>query len=369
MDETLYALALARLDGLSQANARLLYRAAGSARAVYEGRKHPEAWMDNPQPRARKALEDWDAALARAQQETAFAEQHDISILLLDTPAYPRRLAECDDPPLALFYRGTARLNAPKVVSVVGTRHATPYGKEICRRFCEELAAIAPDAVVVSGLAYGIDIQAHRHSLAAGLDTVAVLAHGLDRIYPSLHRQTATEMLRQGGLLTEYMTGTVPDKSNFVRRNRIVAGIADATVVVESAEKGGALITASLAQDYNREVFAFPGRATDEYSRGCNRIISTQAAQLATCAADVAAALGWQDGQSAKKPVQRELFPQLSPEEEHVCALLRHTDGKQLNRLAVESDMPVHRLSALLFEMEMKGIVKLLAGGRYLLLD
>lgn len=361
MEEAVYALAISRLKGISLANARLLYDKYGSATAVFkEGAAEPG--------RIREALREHAAeALQRAEAEMDFCRRKGIRVLCMGDADYPARLRECGDAPLVLFYRGTADLNARHVVAVVGTRHVTEYGKDICRNFCAELKGLVPDALVISGLAYGVDIHAHRAALENGLQTVAVLAHGLDRIYPPLHRDTAKAMLQQGGLLTEYMSQTNPDKGNFVRRNRIIAGLADATVVVESAAKGGALITARLAQDYNREVFAFPGRVADQYSEGCNMLIRTNGAALATSAACVAEALGWTAG-TRKEPVQRELFPQMSEEEEAVCRTLQGNDGKQINSIVVESNLPIHKVSALLFELELKGVVKPLAGGRYRLL-
>lgn len=182
-------------------------------------------------------------------------------------------MRECDDAPLALFYRGNADLNTLHIINIVGTRHATPYGQDICTRFLADLSALYPDTLIVSGLAYGIDIHAHRAALQNHFKTIGVLAHGLDRIYPAEHRKTAVSMLEQGGLLTEFTSGTNPDRQNFVKRNRIVAGMSDATVVIESAAKGGALITAELAESYHRDCFAFPGRCNDEYSIGCNNLI------------------------------------------------------------------------------------------------
>lgn len=182
-------------------------------------------------------------------------------------------MRECDDAPLALFYRGNADLNTLHIINMVGTRHATPYGQDICTRFLADLSALCPDTLIVSGLAYGIDIHAHRAALQNHFKTIGVLAHGLDRIYPAEHRKTAVSMLEQGGLLTEFTSGTNPDRQNFVKRNRIVAGMSDATVVIESAAKGGALITAELAESYHRDCFAFPGRCNDEYSIGCNNLI------------------------------------------------------------------------------------------------
>lgn len=182
-------------------------------------------------------------------------------------------MRECDDAPLALFYRGNADLNTLHIINIVGTRHATPYGQDICTRFLADLSVLCPNTLIVSGLAYGIDIHAHRAALQNHFKTIGVLAHGLDRIYPAEHRKTAVSMLEQGGLLTEFTSGTNPDRQNFVKRNRIVAGMSDATVVIESAAKGGALITAELAESYHRDCFAFPGRCNDEYSIGCNNLI------------------------------------------------------------------------------------------------
>ena len=253
---------------------------------------------------------------------------------------------------------------------MVGTRRATDYGKQFCADFLRDLAVLCPDALVVSGLAYGIDIHAHRAALANHLSTVAVLAHGLDRIYPYVHRKTAIDMLPQGGLLTEFLTGTNPDKHNFVSRNRIVAGMSDATIVVESAAKGGSLITAELAEGYHRDCFAVPGRITDESSIGCNRLIRDNKAALIQDAEEFVRIMGWA---VAEQPVriegiQRNLFPELTEEEELVVRILMRQGDLHINALVVEADIPVNRMSALLFELEMKGVVKAMVGGVYHLL-
>lgn len=360
MQEKLYAIALSRLRGVSLAVVLDCLRRYGTAQAVYEHRHEIGG-------RAGQALCDWSEALRRAEAELEFCARRDIRVLCLSDDAYPARLRECADAPPVLYYEGTADLNARRVVAVVGTRRVTDYGKDLCRRFVADLGAMFPDCLVVSGLAYGVDVQAHRAALEAGTETVAVLAHGLDTLYPSTHRPTAEAMTRQGGLLTEYVAGTRPDKGNFVRRNRIVAGMSDATVVVESADKGGALITARLAQDYAREVFAFPGRVGDACSAGCNALIRRNAAALVTSAADVAEALGWSPV-AKSGAVQRELFPELSADEMRLCDLLRGQEEKSVNRLAVEADIPVQRVCALLFELELKGLVRPLAGGRFRLL-
>ena len=270
-----------------------------------------------------------------------------------------------------LYYLGHANLNAPRIVSIVGTRKATEYGKDLCRQFVKGLHDVYPDTVIVSGLAYGVDINSHRAALEQGMPTVAVLAHGLDTIYPSAHRQTAVKMLEQGGLLTEYMSQTPGDKGNFVRRNRIVAGLSVATVVVESAAKGGALITADLAGEYNREVCTFPGRIYDEYSAGCNHLIHSQKAHLITSVDDFLDCIGWPNPKKEKNNAsrQQELFPQLSDEEQRIVRSLEKVESKQINQIAIETNIPFAITSATLFELELKGIVKVLGGARYRLLN
>jgi len=226
--------------------------------------------------------------------------------------------------------------------------------------------------LIVSGLAYGVDINAHRESLANGYPTVGVLAHGLDTIYPYHHRDTAAEMLNHGGLLTEFMTQTNSDKPNFVRRNRIVAGMADSLILVESAAKGGGLITAEIAQSYDRAVFAFPGNVNAEFSKGCNNLIRDNGAGLISNADDFVRAMGWQDEsqrqQALADGIERNLFPDLSPEEQRIVNLLQETNDLQLNILSVKTSIPIGQLTALLFQLEMKGVVKPLAGGMYHLL-
>ncbi len=360
-EEQLLTLALGHLRGLTQQMALHLYRHYGSATAVF---RHAEAL----EPKVRATLGNAAEALRRAESELEFCAKKGIRVRCLADADYPQRLRECPDPPLCLFQYGPADLNARHIVAVVGTRRITEYGKDLCARFCEDLSRLVPGVLVVSGLAYGVDIHAHRAALANGLPTLAVLAHGLDRIYPTLHRDTARQMLEQGGLVTEYYTGTIPDKGNFVRRNRIVAGLSDAAVIVESADHGGALITARLAQDYNREIFAFPGRTSDPYSAGCNALIRNNGAALITSAADLAEALRWGSGPQGAQPVQRELFPTLSPDEEKICGLLAQTESQSVNQLALAANLPVHVVSAALFELELQGLVRELAGGRFRLL-
>lgn len=368
-DEQIYTLALTRIPGLGLMGAYNLVRTLGSASAIFQHRKELKELLPEVSDKLIKAL-DCPEAFHRAEEELKYAEKNQIQCITLNDAAYPSRLKECEDAPLALFYRGNAPLNALKVISMVGTRHATAYGEDLCQSFIRELKELRPDVLIVSGLAYGIDICAHRAALQHGFATIGVLAHGLDRIYPTAHRKTAIDMMNHGGLLTEFMSGTNPDRQNFVKRNRIVAGMSDATIVVESAIKGGALITAELAESYHRDCFAFPGRTTDIYSAGCNEIIRNNRASLLSSAEDFVNAIGWNlTNNKTKDVIQRELFPELSEEEKKIVQVLhRNPDGIQINTLVVETNIPINRISAILFELEMKGVVRALAGGVYRLL-
>ena len=370
--EIFYTMALTRLTNFNYQQALELYRAVGSAQLLYEHRNEIGDIIKDASPKLMEALKDWDEPMRRAECELRFMEEHRIRALTLNDDDYPQRLTECPDAPIILYYKGQADLNQERIVSLVGTRRMTTYGQDLIRRFMETLHRYCPQVLVVSGLAYGVDINAHREALANGYPTVGVLAHGLDQIYPYRHRETAEEMLHQGGLLTEFMTQTNADKPNFVRRNRIVAGMADATIVVESAAKGGGLITAEIAQSYGRSVFAFPGHVFAEYSKGCNNLIRDNGAALITCAEDFVKAMGWEDEarlQQAKSDgIERTLFPDLTPDEQQVVNLLQQTNDLQLNIISVKTSIPIGQLTALLFQLEMKGIIKPLAGGMYHLL-
>ena len=291
---------------------------------------------------------DCPAAFLRAEQEMEFVEKNRLSCLTLKDEAYPSRLRECEDAPIVLFFKGNTDFNRLHVIDMVGTRRATDYGKQFCADFLRDLAVLCPDVLVVSGLAYGIDIHAHRY----------------------VHRKTAIDMLAQGGLLTEFLTGTNPDKHNFVSRNRIVAGMSDATIVVESAAKGGSLITAELAEGYHRDCFAVPGRVTDESSIGCNRLIRDNKAALIQSAEEFVQIMGWAVAEQPARTegIQRNLFPELTEEEELVMRILMRQGDLHINAMVVEADIPVNRMSALLFELEMKGVVKAMVGGVYHLL-
>ena len=307
--------------------------------------------------------------LLQAEKEVQFIKKNRITPLFISDEDYPQRLKECIDAPVMMYFRGDANLNMPKVISIVGTRHATTYGKATTTKLIRELAALHPEILIVSGLAYGIDVAAHQASLSNGLKTIGVLAHGLDRIYPLEHRSIAVEMISNGGLLTDFMNGTNPDRQNFVKRNRIVAGIADCTIVVESAKKGGALITALIADAYNRDVFSIPGRADDPFSKGCNNLIKEKKAALVETAEDVFREMRWlskaQESTVCNQPVQRKLFVELTPEEQAVFNLLSQSEHLHLNAVGIELNMPVSKLSVVLFNLEMKGVVRSMPGGMF----
>jgi len=364
-EEVYYTIALTRLAGISQMVAMQLYKTLGGGKAVYDHRQSVADVMPELSPQIRKAVANWDESLRRAAVEMEFIEKNRIRALTLQDADYPGRLRDCPDAPIILYYKGKADLNQQRIINIVGTRHCTSYGRNLVKKFITDLRQASPNVLIVSGLAYGIDICAHRHALESGYETVGVLAHGLDQIYPSAHRETAVQMVQQGGLLTEYMSFTQALPNNFRMRNRIVAGMSDATILVESAIKGGGLITCRIAQEYGRDVFAFPGAVGMEYSEGCHKMIRNNTAALITSAQDFMDAVGWPTMKQKPQAIERELFPDLSDDEQAIINLLQETNDLQLNQISVKTNIPVGQLAALLFSLEMKGVVKPLAGGTY----
>lgn len=343
------------------------YKHAGSATTIIDHRNDVREVIPDASPKLVERIRDCEAHIHRAEEEYEWTQQHGVRILRWGDDEYPQRLAECTDAPLILYYKGTADLNQIRVINIVGTRHCTIYGQDIVRHFIDGLREICGNRMlVVSGLAYGVDIAAHRNALEKGFETVGVLAHGLDDLYPPRHRETAKRMLTQGGLLTEYMTRTNADKMNFVRRNRIVAGMCDATVLVESAAHGGGLITCGIAQEYGREVFAFPGNINQEYSEGCNNLIRKNGATLITSAKDFAESMGWLDDRrlerAQKEGIERQMFPDLSPDQQRIVETLQKTNDLQVNMLSNMTGLSVGKVAAEMFELEMKGVARSLPG-------
>lgn len=304
--------------------------------------------------------------LKQADKEIEFINKNGIIPLYYTDENYPFRLKECADSPIILYLKGNTDFNTGRYIAIVGTRNATEYGKELCKKLISDLASTQPDITIVSGLAYGIDICAHKAALDNNCRTFGILGHGLDRIYPATHRPTAVKMLEHGGLVTEYLSGTNPDKQNFVKRNRIIAGVCDAIVVVESGAKGGSLITANLAESYNRDVFAFPGRVGDNISEGCNQLIKTNKAALIESAADLEYAMGWEKLTTKKEAMQPPLFVNLTKEQQALVTYLhKEKNGTQLNHLAIAMNLPVSKISSMLLELEFNGVVKCLPGNIY----
>lgn len=370
--EIINTIALTRINYFHLTGMLQLYRRLGSATAVIEHRRNIRDVLPDASPKLVQSLQQLDEPLHRAEIELQWDLENGVMPLCMNDENYPQRLRQCDDAPLMLFYKGNINLNQRRVICVVGTRRNTIYGEDLIRRFMRELRQLCPQLLVISGLAYGVDIIAHRQALQNGYPTVGVLAHGVDYLYPARHKQTADEMVKKGGLLTEFLTQTNADKVNFVRRNRIVAGISDACVVVESAAHGGGLITASLARTYNREVFAFPGNVGSQYSEGCNNLIRDNVAGLISNADDFVKSMNWDDDVKLQRAqqvgIERQLFPDLSAEERQVVSALKKHNDLQINMLSVQADIPIAHLTAILFSLEMKGVLKALPGGMYHLL-
>ena len=301
-------------------------------------------------------------AMVKAKIQLEFIKKYQVQALFLTDDNYPFRLKNCADAPVLLYYRGNADLNHPRIISVVGTRNATAYGRLICKQLAETLAGY--EVLIVSGLAYGIDVAAHQESLQNGIPTVGVLAHGLDRMYPQTHSHIAKKMVLNGGLLTEFPSLTNPDKENFPKRNRIIAGISDATIVVEAASKGGALITADIANSYHRDVFAFPGRINDLSSEGCNFLIKTNRAGLISHARDLAYYLGWELCKEEAATASSNFPVELTVEEQQILQVLRDS-AIAIDELALRLDIPKGKLALYLLNLEMQGILTSLPGKLY----
>ncbi len=368
-DETYYTIALTRMTGFNFQTALHLYQTLGGARSVYDHRNDVGDILPDSTPRLREAMRHWDDALKRADAEMDFIRRNGIRPLTLNDDDYPQRMRECPDAPIILYYKGNADLNQQYVLNIVGTRKCTSYGQDLIRRFVSDLRKLCPQVLIVSGLAYGIDVCAHSNALQQGYETVGVLAHGLDKIYPYAHRDIAAKMISRGGLLTEFMSQTNADKPNFVRRNRIVAGCSDATILVESSARGGGLITCEIAQSYNRDVFAYPGAVGMPFSEGCNNAIRDNLALLITSAEDFVRAKGWHTVEQKPKTIERQLFPDLTADEQQIVDLLQQTNDLQLNIISVKTNIPIGQLTAILFSLEMKGVVCPYAGGTYHLLQ
>lgn len=362
--EQKYLLALQMIDGVGPATLRRLVDFAGSAQAAFYLKNSQIKDVPRIHPKLARALGN-KKVLEAAEAELEFCNKHKIKVLSYLDSDYPQRLKHCKDAPVVLFYQGNIDLNYRKVIGIVGTRKATVYGTSLVERLIEDLAHHQHKVLIVSGLAYGIDIVAHKAAIDNGLPTVGVMGSGSDVIYPSSHRSLVKRMIKNGGILTEFPKGTKPDRGNFVTRNRVIAGMVDALIVAESGEKGGALITADMAFSYNRDVFAFPGKVGDTYSAGCNKLIKTQKAALLESVTDLEYFMNWGPETQVEEAVQTSLFEGLNPEERAIMELIVEDGTVAVDYLAAKLAIPVSHISGVLLSLELKSMVKSLPGNQY----
>lgn len=361
-NDLLYQIALTLVPNIGDVHAKSLVNAYGDAQSVFKAKKKDLEHMEGigtVRAASIKAFTDFD----NSEKEIAFIEKYKITPLFITDKNYPQRLLNCYDSPVLLFYRGNANLNTSKIVSVVGTRNNSEYGKNVCEKMIEELKQ--ENVLVVSGLAFGIDTIAHKAALKHQLHTVGVMAHGLDRIYPSQNKSMAKQMVEHGGLLTEFISNTNPDKQNFPKRNRIVAGMCDCVVVIETGKKGGSLITAELGNNYNKDVFAIPGRVNDSKSEGCNYLIKNNKAALINNADDLLEMMNWKPLEKKAVKKQRELFIELSADEKIVVDILNSQDTIQIDELYFKSGLSSSAVAAALLMLEMQGLVASMPGKLY----
>ena len=353
-----YLLALLKVEGVGDIMAKKLLTHFGKAETVFTTKTNQIAAVDGIGSVLLKNLKD-KSIFEKASRELDFIKSNDIKVSFFQDENYPERLKHCFDSPVLIFSAGNMNLKNKRIISIVGTRQITSYGTDFCRKLIEDLAPLDP--VIVSGFAYGVDIVAHQIAMEHNLQTIGVLAHGLNQIYPKTHKKYVAKMEENGGFITEFWSSSNPDKENFVRRNRIVAGMTEATIVIESADKGGSLITANLANDYNRDVFAVPGRVTDKYSQGCNDLIKTQKASVLSSAADLIYMLNW-DIEKKVKSIQKSLFVDLEPDEQKVYDFLIKNGKELLDIIALQCDFPIFKISGVLLNMELKGVIRPLPG-------
>ena len=364
--ELFYQLALTLVPNIGDVQSKLLVQHFGNASSIFKARQSELEKIDGigaVRARSIKGFDDFSAV----EKELLFIDKYKIRTLFLNDKDYPQRLLNCYDSPTLLFYKGSASLNASKMLAVVGTRSNTDYGKQFTEKLIKDLSN--QDITIISGLAYGIDAIAHKAALKNNLPTVGVVGHGLDKIYPSDHAGLAKDMIKsEGGILSEFFSGVKADKHNFPLRNRIVAGISDATVVVETNAKGGSMITAKLADAYNRDVFAVPGRANDSKSEGCNHLIKHNKAMLLTNADDILDALGWKEKKKEKLKKQKEFFIELSAEEKLLIQMLQEKETVHIDEMNISSGLSSSAIAAALLNLELQNVVASLPGKTYKLI-
>jgi len=363
-DQLKYKIAISLIPGIGGVLARNLIAYIGSIEGIFKEninalKKVPGIGEVNAKRISNPEI------IKNAETEIEFIQKNNIKVYFYTDKSYPRRLLNCTDAPILIYVKGNINLDFEKTISIVGTRNATEYGKEVCDKLVKDFSERNHHVLIISGLAYGIDIQAHKSAIKYNLPTVGVLGHGLDLMYPSLHADTANKLQENGGLVSDFPCRTKIDPPNFIRRNRIIAGLADATIIVESGIKGGALITADIASSYNRDVFAIPGRAGDTWSMGCNKIIKNSGATLIESVADLEYFMGWEEHDKKPKAYQQQLFIELNPEEEIICKLLKENDSMFIDEICSDVKMPMGKVSSLLLNLEFKGVISGMPGKMY----
>ena len=356
--ELFYLLALQKVEGVGDIVAKKLISHCGNAETIFKTKSSQLSSIDGIGSILLSKLKN-KTIFEKAEAELKFIKNNEINVAFYQDDKYPERLKHCIDGPLLLFSSGNIDFCTRKIISIVGTRQITSHGIEFCKKLISDLTPLNP--IIVSGFAYGVDIVAHQAAMEHDLQTIGIVAHGLDQIYPGVHKKYVSKMEKNGGFMTEFWSGTNPEKENFVKRNRIVAGMSEATIVIESADKGGSLITANLANDYNRDVFAVPGRTSDKLSQGCNNLIKIQKANFLTSAADIVYILNW-DIEQKSKPVQKQLFVTLENDEQKIYDYLLKSGKEILDIIALECDFPIYKISGMLLNMELKGVIRPLPG-------
>ena len=360
--ELLYQVALTLIPGMGSVHAKILSEHFKSAEAIFKAKKKELTHIEGIGASLAKAIKDFHN-YTEAENEIIFCEKHHIALLFLTNTAYPQRLLNCYDSPTLLYYRGNANLNSSKIISIIGTRNNTEYGKQITEQLIADMQQ-QTGLLIISGLAFGIDGIAHRAALQNNIPTVGILAHGLDTIYPPPHTSLAKEMLGHGGLVTEFRRNCIPDKFHFPRRNRIAAGMSDATIVIETALKGGSMITAELAFNYNRDVFAVPGKTTDPKSGGCLKLIQQNKAILFTNANQLLLEMGWQDKKITPNK-QRTLFIELTEDEKIMLEILKEKEPQAIDDIYLKSARSSSAVAAALLNLELQNVVISLPGKMY----
>jgi DNA processing protein len=357
-EELLYVLALQRVKGIGDVNAKKLISHCGTAKNVLNEKQRNLEKINGIGAFTTQHLFDKNN-LVEAEKELTYIHKNNIETLYFTDKNYPERLKHCVDAPILLFKKGNFTIQNNPIISIVGTRKITSYGRDFCENLIADLAKYNP--IIVSGFAYGVDICAHKAALKNNLHTIGVLAHGFEEVYPKSHKKYVTEITNKGGFLTDFWHNDVLIRENFLKRNRIVAGISEATIIIESAIKGGSLVTADIANSYSRDVFAVPGRSTDNFSKGCNDLIRRNKAAILTSATDLVEMLNW-DITPRTTTIQKQLFVEMNETEQLIYDFLVKNGKELLDIISLKCKLPIHQTTTLLFNLEMKGVVKPLPG-------